>query len=336
MSNHRESMIDPCLKAIHGRRVLVTGAYGFIGSNLVSSLVEAGANVLGLDRDGAAVPNDFPAPVQATDLAELSELRSVFDDFRPQYVYHLASAPDGPENYDQVMRSLNGGLLLTVNLLEAFRQYPGELFVFADSSKVYGDPGVGYRESLPEDPRSSYAIAKSAAWQFCRYHYRLYGTKVVSIRPTVVYGPGQPRNLISYVVEQALEGARSLRLMGGRQTRDPLYLSDLMDAYLSLPRHKDRVTDRVINLGGGHEISIADLAQRIVSLLDGEMSVEIDESQARPTDSTRSFSDNSEAAELLDWQPRVSLDDGLMRTIDAARSIVATGKMGAERSKLAR
>lgn len=324
MNDNDDRVVDAGDPAIRGQRVLVTGAYGFIGSNLVSALVQAGADVLGLDLDRVAPPDDYPAPVRVTDLADLSEVVSVVADFRPRYVYHLAAAPDGTESYDQIMRSLNGGLLLTVNLLEAFRQHPGELFVFADSSKVYGDPGVGYRESLPEDPRSSYAIAKSAAWQFCRYHHRLYGTNVVSIRPTVVYGPGQPRNLISFVIEQVLAGVPTVRLMGGQQTRDPLYLDDLVEAYLRLPRYRERITDRIINLGGGHEISIADLARKIARLMDSELAVEVDQTQARPTDSARSFSDNSEAADLLDWHPRVRLDDGLGRTIAAARSIVTT------------
>jgi len=294
-----------------GKRVLVTGSSGFIGSHLVSALVQRGADVLGVDRQPASSTTDCPSTLLTVDLSSLEETVSVFADFQPDYVYHLASAPDAQEEFQQVARSINGGLVLTVNLLEAFRQHPGDLFVFGDSSKVYGDPGVAYREALVEDPLSSYAIAKSAAWQFCKYHQRLYGTNVVSIRPTLVYGSGQPRNLISYVLETILKGKTEIKLMGGKQTRDPLHCSDLVSAYLALPRHRGRIAGRVINLGGGREIAIIDLVQQIAGLMETDLRIETDDSQVRPTDSARSFCSNEDALELIGWQPEVNLESGL-------------------------
>ena len=321
-------MISICQREneLNGKRVLVTGANGFIGSHLVESLVHAGADVLGVDREHKLESkNDCSAPLQLLDLANVQETVAVFEDFRPQYVYHLASAADGAEDFAQVRRSIDGGIVLTVNLLEAFRLFPGDLFVFGDSSKVYGDPGVAYRESLPEAPLSSYAIAKSAAWQFCKYHRRIYGTNVVSVRPTLVYGPGQPKNLIAYVVDAIMTGHSEIRLMGGQQTRDPLYCGDLLNAYMALPEFADRVSGRIINLGGGREISVFELVQLIVRLLDSDIRIQVDPSNLRPTESMRSFCSNDDAFRLLGWKPEVDLESGLKDVIfnyvDSSRAI---------------
>ena len=325
-------------KSIDGKRILVTGAAGFIGSHLVESLQQSGANVLGVDRCCAQRTSElanseavsanplrdaqsgarFPVAVQTLDLSVSADVFSVFEDFRPEYVYHLAFTPDGPEDFQQVMRTIDGGISITVNLLEAFRQYPGRLFVFGDSSKVYGDPGVSYRESLPVDPLSSYAIAKNTAWEFCKYHHRLYGSQVVSIRPTIVYGPGQPKNLIAYVIDELLHGRTKIKLLGGRQTRDPLHCDDLIRAYFALPGRAKQVANRVVNVGGSNEISVVDLVRMIAELMAVDVQVEIDDSQLRPTDSSRSFCNNEDAARLLDWRPEIDLESGLRQIIAAS------------------
>ena len=334
--------MPPTDKSIDGKRVLITGAGGFIGSHLMHAFVHLGANVLGIDRDmaqfdkcwkpegrSAGEPKSsdethlveegcrFPPAIRTLDLSSVDDTVALFEDFRPQYVYHLASAADAQEGFDQVTPSISGGIGLTVNVLEAFRQFPGELFVFADTSKVYGDPGVSYDASLTENPLSSYAIAKSAAWQFCKYHHRLYGSNVVSMRPTIIYGPGQPKNLIAYVIDELLHGRTTIKLLGGEQTRDPLHCDDLIRAYLSMPRHVDEISGRVINVGGGNEISIADLVHKIADLMDTKVEVQIDQSQIRPTDSMRSFCNNDDARRWLDWSPEIDLETGLLALIEA-------------------
>lgn len=313
--------------AFNGKRVLVTGAGGFLGSHLVDALVNCGADVLGVDRSAESMSPKTMVATRAFDLGDPIETLQTFDEFRPEYVYHLAAPPDAQEDFQQVRKSISGSICVTVNLLEAFRQYPGDLFVYGDSSKVYGDPGVAYDETLREDPLSSYAICKSSAWQFCKYHRRLYGTNVVSMRPTIVYGPGQPSNVIAYVIDEILRGHTVIKLMGGKQTRDPLHCADLMRAYLAVPGRCDRISGRVFSLGGGQEIAIDALVRKIAKLMQAEIEIETDPSQIRPTDSMRSFCLNTDAKRWLGWSPQIDLDTGLRELIASRTELLAVERL---------
>jgi nucleoside-diphosphate-sugar epimerase len=296
----------------------VTGAGGFIGARLVSRLTSAGAEVLALGRSlGRLEEVEHPRLFSfvQSGLDDAAELIDLVETFAPEVVYHLASTPDGRESFQQVRASIEGNLVPTLNLLEAVRAAGGGLFVYADSSKVYGDADVPFRPDQRADPLSSYAIAKAAGWDFCRYYARLHGLDVVSVRPTLIYGPGQGINLLQYVIECVLEGKAKVRLDGGDQTRDPLFLEDAVDAYLAVARHPAPVSGQVVNIGGGRECSVAELARMIVKMMGADLPVEAVEARKRPTETRRSYCDNAEAIQRLGWRPRTDLEAGLRRTI---------------------
>jgi nucleoside-diphosphate-sugar epimerase len=121
--------------------------------------------------------------------------------------------------------------------------------------------------------------------------------------------------LISFVVDRVLEGKGEIPLMGGSQTRDPLYITDAIDAFLAAARGGLDGAGRVINIGGGREISVHQLAQEVVRMMGANVKIVIQSRQARPTEIWRSYCDNREAGEVLGWQPRTSLEDGLRSTI---------------------
>lgn len=305
--------------SLNGKRVLVTGGAGFIGSRLVARLAKEQAEVLAVDSVSRGLPpadGQFDWQFRQLDLGDAAAVADCFSDFLPQVVYHLASAPDQEENFPQLLKSIYSNQLLTIHTLEAFRKFPGELFVFADSAKVYGNSGVPHEGARELDPRSSYAIGKCASWQYCLYYQRLYGMNVVALRPTLTYGPGQPRNLMTVVVESVLEQQPILPLAGGHQTRDPLYVDDAVSAYVIAGQRGAQLAGRAFNVGGGREISVFDLVSLIVRLMDGKTVPQAQPAAIRPTESLRSFCDNSEAHHWLGWKPQVELQTGLRRTID--------------------
>lgn len=311
-------MLPEIAPSFRGRRVLVTGASGFLGARLVSRLAALNAQVLAIGRNRAKLTSLLSprTDIVALDLADYPEVVRTVRDFGPDVFYHLASAPDAAENFQQIQTSLQSNLALTIHCLDALRALPEALFVYGDSSKVYGDPGCSFHQALPVAPRSSYAIAKATSWEFCQYYQRLYHTRVVSIRPTLIYGPGQGMNLIRHVIESVLEQRPAIRLMGGEQTRDPLYCDDAVDAFVLAGAFPDKAAGQVINIGGGCEIPLYEIAQHILKLLQSDIPIQVDPGQIRPTDAWRSFCDNHEARALLGWQPRHTLTAGLQATLD--------------------
>jgi UDP-glucose 4-epimerase len=306
------------LRSLRGRRVLVTGASGFLGSHLVERLIAEGAIVAALSRHrGKRLSQSRPGKYLflACDLTDHEAAQSAAAKFSPEVLFHFAAFPDGNESLPQARGAIAGNLVATVNMLEAFRLCGGGVFIYGDSCKVYGDSGVPYRESMAMDPLSSYAIAKAAGWEFCRQYSRLHRLSCVSLRPTMIYGPRQSFNLIEYVAQAILSGAAEVQLDGGSQTRDPLFVEDAMEAFLEVARRGERLSGRIINLGGGSERTVHEIAAEVARLMESNIPIVCVEGRKRPTDMRRNYCDNAEAAALLGWRPKVGLQEGLARTL---------------------
>ncbi len=305
------------------KKVLLTGGSGFVGARLTERLLMAGHEVVVLTRQSGTPSrllrltgfDDFQ--IRQCDPLDAQQLFLCFSAERPDIVYHLAAQPDASEDFKQIRQVIDGNISLTVNLLEACRRYPVSLFVYTDSSKVYGNQPVPYRADTLPAPVCSYAIAKLAGWNFCEFYRQHHGVPSVSVRPTLIYGPGQGYNLINFVVESIIKGRHEITLMGGKQTRDPLFIDDAVELFLGLLAVPDMVNGQVINIGAGREYSIIEIATRIALCLRVSIRVKADESQVRPTEIWRSCSHSEEARALLGWQPEVNLEQGLQRTIES-------------------
>jgi len=181
-----KSLID---KPLSEQRVIITGGSGFIGSKLASRMASDGAEVLTVDRLTDPYNEKSAASKIKRAILDLSDRELVVDcirSFCPDTIIHLACAPDAAEDSNQISRSIDGNLRLTVNVLDAFHEVGAGLFILGDSSKVYGNSIVPYHSGLVPDPISSYAIGKCAAWNYCRYFERLYEMRVVSVRPSLI------------------------------------------------------------------------------------------------------------------------------------------------------
>jgi UDP-glucose 4-epimerase len=296
-------------------KVAVLGATGFMGSHLAERLVSMGAEVLAVAKTRTRF--DALAPIAdrirfvTSDLVEDSGL---FTDFRPKKVFHLASLPDGAETFQHMRESLRQNTEMVINVLEQAAAAKVETVVFGDSSKVYGNEAVPYEESSQPKPVCSYAIAKAAAWNFCKLYSRLHpDCHVVALRPTLVYGPGQNINLISYLMRAMRRSATTpITVQGGWQTRDPLYVGDAVNAFV-LAAVTPSARGRAIPIGGGEEMTLAEICSRVKQAMGSETPIDFATAPMRETEIFRSVCNNRDARRILGWQPTVSFAEGLAR-----------------------
>jgi dTDP-glucose 4,6-dehydratase len=309
-----------------GRRVLVTGAGGFIGSHLAELLARAGAKVRAFVRytsrgDHGWLEDADPEAATAIEVfrGDLANPEAVREAMRGcEVVFHLGALIPIPYSYRHPREFVTANVEGTLNVLEAARQGEQARIVHTSTSEVYGTA-----QTIPIDerhrlhPQSPYAASKVAADQLALSFQRSFGTPVVVARPFNTYGPRQSaRAVIPTIVTQAL--SRDVVKLGATSpTRDFLYVEDTARGIVRCAE-ADGVEGAVINLGTGTEVSIGEIAERVMRLLGRDVPVVLDEDRLRPRDSEveRLVADTTKANELLGWEPSVELDDGLQRTID--------------------
>ncbi|MBC7926148.1 MAG: NAD-dependent epimerase/dehydratase family protein [Bryobacteraceae bacterium] len=310
------------------RKFAVTGGTGFIGQHLIHRLASLGLETLSISRSavssekpdrGLPLGNHRGVQALSCDVRDAEKLSGALSAFRPDVVFHLAAHPDGPECTTQARCCIETNLIGSVNVLEAAVRAGVRLLVVADSVKVFGNGPVPYTAGQAVDPVCSYAVAKAAAWQQWQVAARLSNLKVVCLRMTFVYGPRQNWNLITYVHDCFLK-QQPVRLQGGGQTRDPLYVDDAVDALLAVTR-QPAAEGCAIPIGGGQEITIYDLSQQVLRALNSGLEVIPNATPVRSSELWRSVSSNSDALRLLGWTPKTSLTEGLEKTFGSYLAI---------------
>jgi UDP-glucose 4-epimerase len=305
------------------KRVVVTGASGFLGHALVARLLRMGAMVAAVHRrplDPAIAAHAGLISMQLS-LEDTERLNPQIKRFEPEVMFHMASRPDGPEIAGQAGASIVTNAISTINLLEMARAHGVIAFVFADSSKVYGNNPVPHRESTFVDPQSSYAVSKLAAWHYCRMFARLHNVPAVALRPTLIYGPAQGWNLFAFLANCVIAEKSLIELDGGLQTRDPLYVEDAIDAYLRAAESARQLQGRAIPIGGGQERTVKELAELFLQAAGRNIPIQICGQRLRPTEIMRSYCDNVDAWSALEWRPATPLTEGLRLTAEFLLSI---------------
>jgi UDP-glucose 4-epimerase len=302
---------DPGLAS---RRVLVTGAAGFIGSALCDRLLTSGTEVHGVSRVARSTPNGIRW--WTADLSDAGTADRIFRQIRPDVVFHLASHVSGDRALGAVASTLRDNLVTTVNLLTAAAHAAGTRVVLAGSME----------ESAPDDPAPSspYAAAKTAATSYAQLFDQLYGLPVVNLRVFMVYGPGQrdDTKLVPYVISSLLRGEEP-RLSSGMREVDWVYVDDVVAAFVAAAE-APKAPGSTVDVGSGELVSIRSLVERIVPLVGGEVRPAFGELPDRPGERPR-VADVARGRELIGWEPSTPLDVGLARTVEWFRARMTEG-----------
>lgn len=298
--------------AVYGRRVLVTGARGFIGGHLVPLLNNLGAEVTTASRGEHDHSGTQHVRVDLTDPAACERAVSAA---RPEIIFHLAATRERTRNLDLLRDVLDTNLFATVNLFTAAAKLPAlQTVVVLGSSEEYGGIVPAFREDMREEPVSAYSLSKVCSTHLAQFVHRVHGVPCVVLRPSVVYGPGQAPDMFLPALIRSIAAGRPFMMTPGQQTRDFIYVSDVVDALTKASACTD---GQILNVGSGESATMADVAGKVGSLLRREHLVQLGALDYRAQEVMDHCLDNSRVRRILDWAPRVSLEAGLAMTISA-------------------
>lgn len=313
-----------------GKKILVTGADGFIGSHLTEELLRSGYSVRAfvlynslnswgwLDHTPKSLQDNLE--VFPGDIRDPQRVLEVVKGC--QVIFHLAALVAIPYSYHALDSYVDTNIKGTLNILKAARNLEAEKVVHTSTSEVYGTARfIPINEEHPLLGQSPYSATKIAADQMALSFYHSFETPVAVIRPFNTYGPRQSaRAVIPTVITQIAGGQRTIQLGSTFPTRDFSYVKDTISGLISAAETEAAVGE-VINLGTGFEISIGALVQCIAELMQAEVEIESEPVRIRPVKSEveRLLSDNGKAKKLLGWEPEYAgyqgLQKGLAETI---------------------
>ena len=322
-----------------GGPVLVTGAGGFIGSHVVEALLDRGARVRALVHYNGAGRQGF---LDEIDGRRRARLEVVAGDVRDAHqmaevvkgcsaVAHLAALIAIPYSYQAADSYVATNVQGTLNLLEACRRHKVRRLVVTSTSEVYG---TAQRTPMDETHRlnaqSPYAASKIAADQMALAYHRSHGLPVVVLRPFNTYGPRQSaRAVLPTILSQILSGAKTLALGNTAPRRDLTFVTDTAAAFVAA-LERPGLDGEVIHFGQGKAASVGELAEKSMTLLRRRPRLKIDRARARPAASEVDLllCDAGKARRLLNWTPRVGLDEGLRRTAEYLRRHLSAYRPG--------
>lgn len=310
-----------------GKKVLVTGSEGFIGSHLTERLVELGADVTALVQYNSfnnwGWIDTFDKKIKDSinvvtgDIREYDGMKRIIKG--QDVVFHLAALIAIPYSYLSPMAYVRTNVEGTANVLEACREYEIEKIIHTSTSETYGTAlYVPIDEKHPLQGQSPYSASKIGADKIAESYFTSFNLPIATIRPFNTYGPRQSaRAVIPTIISQILSGKTEIKLGSLTPTRDFNYVKDTAEAFIKIAE-SDKTIGEVINAGSNYEISIGETVKKIIDIIGTDVKIICDEERIRPEKSevNRLWADNSKIKELTNWSPKYSLDDGLSETVE--------------------
>jgi UDP-glucose 4-epimerase len=297
--------------SLSGRRLLVTGASGFIGARLCRRAAADGAIVHAVSRRSHGEAGDVRW--ERGDLTDDAVARDLLRRVRPDVVIHLASEVSGGRDLGLVLPMLRANLVAAVNVMVACAEVGSSRVVLAGSME---EPDPGDPDAVAHSP---YAAAKWGALAYARHLHALHELPVAHLRVFMVYGPGQLdlRKLVPYVTVSLLRG-EAPKLTSGARAVDWIYVDDVVDAFLRAATTPG-LDGRSLDIGSGELVTARDLVVRLRQAVGGDVEPAFGAISDRPLERVRA-ADPAAAAGAMGWHPRTSLDEGLARTVAFYRS----------------
>lgn len=311
---------------LKGKKVLVTGADGFIGSHLVESLLQAGCKVKAFCYYNSfntwgwidTLPREVQKQIEifTGDIRDPNGVRTAVKDC--DIVFHLAALIAIPFSYHSPDNYVDTNIKGTLNILQAARDFGVSKIMVTSTSEVYGTAlYVPIDEKHPRQGQSPYSATKIGADSIAESFYRSFDLPVTIVRPFNTFGPRQSaRAVIPTIITQLLSGKKEIKLGSLHPTRDLLFVKDTVEGFKAIAT-SENVKGEEINIASQHEISIGDLARKIIEQINPSATIVSEDERLRPEKSEveRLLGSNEKLSRLTGWKPKYSFDKGLKETI---------------------
>ncbi|HEY1047338.1 MAG TPA: NAD-dependent 4,6-dehydratase LegB [Bacteroidia bacterium] len=312
---------------LQGKRVLITGADGFIGSHLTEALLAEGCSVKAFCYynsfnswgwlDTLSKETLKQIEVFTGDIRDPNGVRKAMENI--DVVFHLAALIAIPFSYHSPDSYVDTNIKGTLNVLQAARDLNIEKLLVTSTSEVYGTAiYVPIDEKHPKQGQSPYSATKIGADHLAESYFRSFNLPVCIVRPFNTYGPRQSaRAVIPTIISQLMNGSKEIKLGSLHPTRDLLFVKDTAQGFIEIAK-SDKCLGEEVNIATQNEISIGDLASKLIQLINPEATVVSDDVRLRPEKSEveRLLGSNSKILSLTDWKPNYSLDEGLKQTVE--------------------
>ena len=304
-------------------RVAVTGSTGFIGMHLLRGLHAVGAEIVAIAAADKHIErlDELPFPVEHIIVDDICNLGDAIRRAKAEYVIHLSAFVSTERSLHALDETLRQNLLPTISLLAAAAEVQVARVVLLGSCEEYSQKTTPFDTALATDPSSPYGASKAAATAYARMFTNSFGLSTVVLRPSVVYGPGQSDRMLISQVMKAMSKNRSVEVTRGEQTRDFIYVEDVVKAIIRSLTVSSAEGD-VWNVGSGEVVTVRDCLERIERITGRTGLIEYGK---------RSYSENEifqyelkvqGTYAAFDWKPSVTLDEGLHKTWESFRDKV--------------
>lgn len=312
---------------LENKKILITGADGFIGSHLTEFLVENGYNVRAFIYYNSfnsygwldSIPKETKSKIEffSGDIRDPNGVREAMKGV--DIVFHLAALIAIPFSYHSPDSYIDTNVKGTLNIIQAARDHNVKRVLVTSTSEVYGTAQfVPITELHPKQPQSPYSASKIGADAISDSFYRSFDLPLTIVRPFNTFGPRQSaRAVIPTIISQLLNGAEDIKLGDIRPTRDLLFVKDTINGFLKIAEC-DKLIGHEINIATQSEITVGDLAQSIINQINPNARIISDQDRLRPIKSEvfRLFGSNEKLKSLTDWEQKYSLEEGLAETIN--------------------
>ena len=302
-------------------RVLITGGR-FIGKYLIRKLLALNYQVFILQRSEIAIPAQA---VQFNgDIQNAQFVNDVIQQVQPEVIFHLAACKDRQQNLKSIRQTLEVNLMGTCNIFEACSQINTlQSIIVMGTAEEYGNSALTpFQESQRERPISGYSLSKTCQTYLCETLARIHGLPVVVLRPSIVYGPEQGLEMFLPSLISALLKGDEYRMTLGEQTRDFIYIDDLINAMTASMEAKN-IFGQIINIGCGHSVKIGFIAEYIAGALGKASLLKLGAIPYRKEEIFEYKINIKKAKKLLNWAPLVSIEEGLKKTLSYYKNLKA-------------
>jgi len=306
---------------VENKKILVTGGTGFLGHHVVKALLDRKVDVTLLiqphEKTWRVDSMEREIHIVRATLTDREETKACVREMRPEAIVHFAGLMERRRDLSILDELNDHHVVSTSNLIRAIDPAVTKLVINTGTSEEYGEQADPFVESMPFDPVSPYSATKASATAMVTYMSKAIGVPVVTMRPFIVYGPGQLHDtLIPFLIKGVLK-KKMVELTDGLQYRDFLYVDDLVSCYLAaIEKAEIFARPEIFNVGSGIKTTVRDVIETIADLMDGRDYLKIGARSMRAGEVMSMIANVEKAKELLDWKPSLSLRDGLKRTID--------------------